>query len=64
MRYVMTYDAVPDIAERAAPLFAAHRARLEEFKDRGVLLMAGSLPTVGSRLRWGSSPRGRPRWSS
>lgn len=43
MKVLMTYRSVPDflpLAQRHGP---AHVARLHEFHDRGVLLMAGTL---------------------
>ncbi len=43
MKYVMLYEAVPDFMEKAKENLAAHRARLDAFHARGVLLMAGPL---------------------
>lgn len=42
MKYVMFYESAPDVATRVAPHFAAHVERLNEFHDRGVLLMVGT----------------------
>ncbi len=42
MKYVMFYESAPDVASRAGPHFAAHVERLNEFHDRGVLLMVGT----------------------
>jgi uncharacterized protein YciI len=43
MKTVMFYDLAPGGAQKAPANFAAHRARLDEFHARGVLLMAGPL---------------------
>ena len=43
MKYVMIYESTPETLAKAPPLFAAHRARLDEFKAAGTLLMAGPL---------------------
>jgi uncharacterized protein YciI len=43
MKTVMFYDLAPGGAEKAPANFAAHRARLDKFHARGVLLMAGPL---------------------
>ena len=43
MKYVMHYELAPDGLPKAAANFQAHRARLDEFHARGVLLMAGPL---------------------
>ncbi len=51
MKYVMFYESVPDFMEKAQENLAAHRARLDEFHARGVLLMAGPLTDpAGSAL--------------
>jgi uncharacterized protein YciI len=39
----MFYEAVPDFTEKATANYQGHRARLDEFHARGVLLMAGPL---------------------
>ena len=41
MKYVMTYRAVEDFLPLAQQHGPAHVARLHEFRDRGLLLMAG-----------------------
>ena len=43
MKYVMRYTAVEDFLPLAEANGAAHVARLTEFHDRGVLLLAGTL---------------------
>jgi uncharacterized protein len=43
VKYLMTYRAVPDFAALARQHGPAHLARLREFHERGVLLMAGPL---------------------
>ena len=43
MKYVMFYESTPETLAKAPALFAGHRARLDEFKARGTLLMAGPL---------------------
>ena len=42
MKYVMFYESAPDVATNAPPHFPAHVARLNEFHDRGLLLMVGT----------------------
>ena len=42
MKYVMTYRAVEDFLPLAQQHGPAHVARLDEFHDRGVLLMVGT----------------------
>ena len=41
MKAVMFYEVAPDGLAKAPIHFEAHRARLNEFHSRGVLLMAG-----------------------
>lgn len=41
MKVVMFYEVDEDGLPKAKLHFAAHRARLDEFRSRGVLLMAG-----------------------
>ncbi len=50
MKYVMIYETSAEGLAKAAGLYVAHRARLEEFHARGELLMAGPLmaPTDGA----------------
>ena len=43
MKFVMFYDMAPDGLGKARENIDAHRARLNEFNARGVLLMAGPL---------------------
>lgn len=47
MKVVMFYEVAPDGMTRAAANFPAHRARLDEFHARGVLLMAGPFAAPG-----------------
>jgi uncharacterized protein YciI len=42
MKYVVFYDSADDVATKAPPHFAAHKARLDEFAGRGSLLMVGT----------------------
>jgi hypothetical protein len=42
MKTVMFYEIGPEALPKATAYFAAHRARLQEFHARGVLLMAGA----------------------
>jgi hypothetical protein len=46
----MFYEVAPDGLAKVPASFAAHRARLDEFHRRGVLLMAGPYgsPPVGA----------------
>ena len=50
MKVLMFYEVAPDGLSKAQANFAAHRARLDEFNARGVLLMAGpyGAPPVGA----------------
>lgn len=41
MKYVLFYESAPDVALKAPLHFPVHRARLDEFHARGVLLMVG-----------------------
>lgn len=41
MKYVMFYEMAPDGLAKARIHYSTHRARLDEFHARGVLLMAG-----------------------
>lgn len=41
MKYVLFYENTPDFREKAMEIFPRHRARLDEFHGRGVLLMVG-----------------------
>jgi uncharacterized protein YciI len=52
VKYLVTYRAVDDFLPLAQANYAAHRARLDEFASRGVLLMAGPLgePSNGDAL--------------
>ncbi len=41
MKAVVFYESADDVAEKAPPHLAEHRARWKEFADRGELLMIG-----------------------
>jgi uncharacterized protein len=41
VRYVLFYESADDVAEKAPRHFAAHRARWQEFRERGTLLLIG-----------------------
>jgi uncharacterized protein len=41
VKYVLFYESGDDVAAKAAEYFPAHRARIDEFHSRGVLLMVG-----------------------
>ena len=43
MKYVMSYRAVEDFLPLAQQHGPAHVARLHEFRDRGLLLMVGTM---------------------
>jgi uncharacterized protein YciI len=43
MKIVCFYEMAPDALSKVATHFPAHRARLDEFHARGVLLAAGPL---------------------
>ncbi len=40
--FVLLYDSADDIAAKAPPVFPAHKARLDDFRARGELLMVGT----------------------
>jgi uncharacterized protein len=42
MRYVVFYESAEDVAAKAAPHFPAHKARLDDFHERGLLLLVGT----------------------
>ena len=42
MKYVVFYESAEDVATKAPQHFPAHRARLDEFHERGVLRMVGT----------------------
>jgi len=42
MKYVLFYESADDVASNAAPHFPAHKRRLNEFHERGELLMVGT----------------------
>jgi uncharacterized protein len=50
MKVLMFYETAADGLPKARQHLAAHRARLEEFNQRGVLLMAGPYgnPPIGA----------------
>lgn len=50
MKVLMFYEVAADGLLKVQDNFAAHRARLDEFHDKGVLLMAGpyGAPPVGA----------------
>jgi uncharacterized protein len=52
VKYVLTYRAVPDFLPLAREHGPAHVARLHEFRDRGLLLLVGTLdePMNGDAL--------------
>ncbi len=52
MHYLMTYEKVPNCAEREKPYQSAHRAHVFAAVDRGELILAGPLinPLDGTNL--------------
>jgi uncharacterized protein YciI len=42
MKYVLFYTSAENVAAKAGPVFAAHRAHYEQFLARGVLLLLGT----------------------
>jgi uncharacterized protein YciI len=48
VKYVMTYRAVDDFLPLARANIQGHRARLDEFHARGLLLLAGPLDEPGN----------------
>ena len=49
--YVVFYESAPDARDRIPDLFPSHRIRLDEFHQRGELLMVG---TFGDPIAEGS----------
>jgi uncharacterized protein YciI len=49
MKYIMFYETAPDGLAKVREHFPAHRARLDAFHARGVLLMAGPLLNPSDR---------------
>ncbi len=45
VRYVLFYESSDDVRARAPVHFPSHRARLDEFHRRGLLLMVGLFGT-------------------
>lgn len=41
MKYVLFYESADDVAEKAPVHFAEHKARWQEFLERGSLLLIG-----------------------
>jgi uncharacterized protein len=41
-KYVLFYESAEDVMSKAPAHFPAHRARIDEFHDRGDLLMVGT----------------------
>jgi uncharacterized protein len=42
VKFVLFYESADDVAQKAAPHFAAHRARWAEYATAGSLLMIGT----------------------
>ena len=42
MKYVLFYTPAENVAAKAGPVFAAHKAYYEQFLARGVLLLLGT----------------------
>ena len=42
MKYILTYELAEGARARAMEHFPAHRARIDEFHERGVLLLVGT----------------------
>jgi hypothetical protein len=42
VKYVLFYESADDVGAKAAPYFAAHKARWAEFNATGSLLMIGT----------------------
>lgn len=61
MKYVVLYTSADDVASRAPAHFPAHKRRLEEFHERGELLMVG---TFGDPQQEGSMAVFRTRASA
>ena len=58
MKYVMTYRAAEDFLPLAREHGSAHVARLHQFHDRGVLLMAGPVDEpMGPAVERGAADR-------
>jgi uncharacterized protein YciI len=42
VKYVLFYESADDVLSKAGPVFPAHQARWQEFRDRGELLLVGT----------------------
>lgn len=58
------HEPADDFLPKARHYGAAHRARLEQFHARGLLLPAGPSSIPGTAAPWASSPAARPPRSS
>ena len=64
MKIVSFYEMAPDALSKLKTHYPAHRARLDEFHARGVVLAAG-LWAIRPKARWEFSPPGKvPKNSS
>jgi uncharacterized protein len=50
MKYVLFYESADDVADTAPLHFAAHRARWQEFRERGTLLLIGPFTDQGGAM--------------
>jgi hypothetical protein len=62
VKFVLFYDLADGAEALAQEHFPAHRARLADFHERGVLLMVGTAARVtpDARVRWSGVPVCRP----
>jgi uncharacterized protein YciI len=50
MKYVVSYESGDDVRVKAPIHFPAHRARWQEFRDRGELVMIGTFSDLSGAM--------------
>ncbi len=50
MKYVLLYESADDLRTKARPLFPAHRARWQDFRAQGTLLMIGTYADLSGAM--------------
>jgi uncharacterized protein YciI len=50
LKYVVSYESADDVRVKAPIHFPAHRARWQEFRDRGELVMIGTFSDLSGAM--------------
>jgi uncharacterized protein YciI len=50
VKYVVSYESAEDVRAKAPIHFPAHRARWQEFRDRGELVMIGTFSDLSGAM--------------